>query len=137
MLHNREQILHLLQHNIKQAQQHMKKICGSKKNQAGIEGGSGGVPEAPAVPLNHRSPSTGLKALSSVLWAVSGAPTSGALTKTASRRRTGVLQPEPVEVLDCRSRPKNNRALVEILVRWDWQTADDATWEEYHRLKDA
>ncbi len=55
----------------------MKKICGSKKNQAGIEGGSGGVPEAPAVPLNHRSPSTGLKALSSVLWAVSGAPTSG------------------------------------------------------------
>lgn len=48
----------------------------------------------------------------------------------------GVLQPEPVEVLDRRSQPKNNQALVEILVRWDGQTTDDANWEEYHRLKD-
>ncbi|XP_062166950.1 uncharacterized protein LOC133873232 [Alnus glutinosa] len=49
----------------------------------------------------------------------------------------GVLQPEPVEVLDRRSRPKNNRVLVEILIRWEGQTSDDATWEEYHLLKDA
>jgi hypothetical protein len=49
----------------------------------------------------------------------------------------GVLQLEPVEVLDRRSRLKNNRALVEILVRWEGQTTDDAMWEEYHHLKDA
>lgn len=42
-----------------------------------IEGGLEGLPEAPVVPTNHRNPSTGLEALSSVLWAVSGALTSG------------------------------------------------------------
>jgi hypothetical protein len=49
----------------------------------------------------------------------------------------GAIRPKPAQILDRRSRPKNNRALIEILVRWEGQTANDATWEEFHALKDA
>jgi len=42
----------------------------------------------------------------------------------------GVLRPEPMEILTRRSRPKDNRPFIEVLVRWEGQTADDATWEE-------
>jgi len=50
---------------------------------------------------------------------------------------TGVFRPKPVKVLDCRSLPHNNRPLIELLVRWEGQNVDDATWEEFHALKDA
>jgi hypothetical protein len=49
----------------------------------------------------------------------------------------GVFRPESVEGLDRRSRPHNNRALVELLIRWEGQNANDATWEEFHGLKNA
>jgi len=40
-------------------------------------------------------------------------------------------------VLGRRSQPKDNRPLIEILVRWEGQSTEDATWEEFHRLRDA
>jgi len=40
-----------------------------------------------------------------------------------------------MEVLDRCSRPRNNRPLIELLIRWEGQTADDATWEEFYALK--
>jgi hypothetical protein len=49
----------------------------------------------------------------------------------------GVFRPEPVEVLDRRSCPHNHRALVELLIRWEGQSANDATWEEFHGLRNA
>jgi hypothetical protein len=49
----------------------------------------------------------------------------------------GVFRPEPMEVLDRRSRPRNNRLLIELLIRWEGQTPDDATWEEFYALKNA
>jgi hypothetical protein len=42
-----------------------------------------------------------------------------------------------VEILTRRSRPKDNRPFIEVLVRWEGKTADDATWEEYHSLANA
>jgi hypothetical protein len=49
----------------------------------------------------------------------------------------GIIRPEPVEVLARRSRKANNRAVTDLLVRWTGQTAEDATWEEFHSLKQA
>jgi hypothetical protein len=48
-----------------------------------------------------------------------------------------VFRPEPAAVLDRRTRPWNNRPLIELLIRWEGQSADDATWEEFHGLRDA
>jgi hypothetical protein len=62
---------------------------------------------------------------------------SVALPKLPAVDANGVLRPEPAEVLDRRSRPKDNQPLIELLIRWDGQTADDATWEEFHGLKTA
>jgi hypothetical protein len=47
----------------------------------------------------------------------------------------GVVQAEPEEVLDRRSRKIHNKAVVELLVRWQGQTAAEATWEVFHQLK--
>jgi hypothetical protein len=60
---------------------------------------------------------------------------SVALPKLPPVDANGVLPPEPAEVLDRRSRPKDNRPLIELLIRWEGQTADDAMWEEFHSLK--
>jgi len=49
----------------------------------------------------------------------------------------GVLRPEPFEILDRRSRQKDHHPLIELLVRWDGQGQDDATWEELHNLREA
>jgi hypothetical protein len=49
--------------------------------------------------------------------------------------RFGVFRPEPEEVLDRRSRKYHNRAVVDLLIRWHGQTAAEATWEPFHRLK--
>jgi hypothetical protein len=62
---------------------------------------------------------------------------SVALPKLPPVDSNGVLRPEPAEVLDRCSRPKDNRPLIELLIHWEGQTADDATWEEFHSLKDA
>lgn len=47
----------------------------------------------------------------------------------------GLLKPELEEILDRRLRKVNQRALTEVLVRWQGQIAEDATWELYHKLK--
>jgi hypothetical protein len=60
-----------------------------------------------------------------------------ALPKLPPVNAKWVLQPEPIEVLGRRSRPRYNRPLIEILVWWEGQLADDATWEEFHQLRDA
>jgi hypothetical protein len=62
---------------------------------------------------------------------------SSALPRLALVDSRGVLRPEPVEVLDRRSPLKDNRPLIELLICWDDQTADDATWEEFHTLRNA
>jgi hypothetical protein len=49
----------------------------------------------------------------------------------------GVIQVEPEEVLDRRSRKIHNKAVVELLVRWQGQTAAEATWEVFHKLKNS
>jgi len=49
--------------------------------------------------------------------------------------RFGVFRPEPEEVLDRRSRKYHNRAVVDLLIRWHGQTAAEATWEPFNRLK--
>lgn len=49
----------------------------------------------------------------------------------------GVFYPKPVEILDRHSQPRNNRLFIELLVLWNRQIADDATWEEFHSLKNA
>jgi hypothetical protein len=49
----------------------------------------------------------------------------------------GIIQPEPEEVLLRCTRPKNNRVVTELLIRWAGQSPDDATWEDYYALKSA
>ena len=49
----------------------------------------------------------------------------------------GVIRPEPVALLDRRSRAHDNRAITEVLIRWAGQSPEDATWEEFHTLKKA
>jgi hypothetical protein len=49
----------------------------------------------------------------------------------------GIPQLEPAEILDRRAWPKNIRPFIELLVRWEGQSADNATWEKFHALKDA
>jgi hypothetical protein len=46
-----------------------------------------------------------------------------------------VVQVEPEEVLDKRSRKIHNKVVVELLVRWQGQTSAKATWEVFHQLK--
>jgi len=49
----------------------------------------------------------------------------------------GIIQPDPMAILDRRSRPLNNRAFTEVLVHWSGQTPEDATWEDFHKLTQA
>jgi hypothetical protein len=49
----------------------------------------------------------------------------------------GIIQPEPMAILDRRSRPLNNRAVTEALVHWTGQTPENATWEDFHKLAQA
>jgi hypothetical protein len=49
----------------------------------------------------------------------------------------GIIQPEPMAILDRRSRPLHNRAFTEVLVHWSGQTPKDATWEDFHKLTHA
>jgi len=61
---------------------------------------------------------------------------SSVLPKLPPVDSNGVFSPEPVEVLSRRARPRNNRPFIELLIWWDGQSKDDATWESYYRLKD-
>jgi hypothetical protein len=49
----------------------------------------------------------------------------------------GIIQPEPVAVLDKRSKAQDNKAITEVLIRWAGQSPEDATWEESIALKKA
>jgi hypothetical protein len=62
---------------------------------------------------------------------------SSALPKLPSMDSHGVLQPLPAKVLGHRSRPKNNRPFIELLIHWEGQSVDHATWEEFYSLKNA
>jgi len=65
-----------------------------------------------------------------------GSSTS-ALPKLPSVDSDGVLRLDPVEILDRRSQPKDHRPFIELLVRWDGQGPDNATWEDLHSLREA
>jgi hypothetical protein len=62
---------------------------------------------------------------------------STALPKLPPVDSNGVLRPEPTEILDRHSSLGNNRPFIEIFVRWEGQSPDNATWEKFHSLKDA
>jgi hypothetical protein len=47
----------------------------------------------------------------------------------------GVVQAELEEVLNSRTRKVHNRAMVELLVRWQGQDHNEATWESFLKLK--
>lgn len=47
----------------------------------------------------------------------------------------GVIRPEPKEVLARRLRKKKNKPVTEILVRWQGQDVEDASWEPYHTVR--
>lgn len=48
----------------------------------------------------------------------------------------GVIKPEPEEIVARRMRKCRNQALVELLVRWQGQNQEDATWESYSDLRE-
>jgi hypothetical protein len=49
----------------------------------------------------------------------------------------GMIQPKPEAVLDRRSRAQDNHAIIELLIRWAGHSTEEATWEEFHALKEA
>ena len=46
----------------------------------------------------------------------------------------GLLQPEPVTILQQRSKQLRNRVIIEVLVQWQGQSIADATWESLYTL---
>lgn len=46
----------------------------------------------------------------------------------------GVLNPEPVAILDSRELNLHSRVIAELLVQWQGGSAKDATWEPLHSL---
>jgi hypothetical protein len=46
----------------------------------------------------------------------------------------GVIQPEPEEVLEKRSRKVHNKALLELLIHWQGQLLEEATWETFQHI---
>lgn len=61
-----------------------------------------------------------------------GVATSPSLPIISSDGRMKVV---PVEILDRRMVKRNNAAEVELLIKWSNFTESDATWEDFHRLK--
>jgi hypothetical protein len=169
VLRNREQIIRLLQHNIKQAQQRMKKYADLHRSEQEFEVAQEvylrlqpyrqtTVAHRRALKLSPRfyGPFRVLHRVGQVAYDLDLPPEARihpvfhvsqlkpklgssaiALPKLPPVNANGVLQPKPVEVLGRRSQPKDNRPLIEILVRWEGQSTEDATWEEFHRLRDA
>jgi hypothetical protein len=152
VLRNREQIIRLLQHNIKQAQQRMKKYVNLHRSEREFQ-----VRQAVYLRLQpYRQTTVAHRRVGKVAYELDLplearihpvfhvsqlklklGSTAITLPKLPPINAKGVLQLEPVEVLGRRAQPKGNRPLIEILVRWEGQTADNATWEEFHRLRDA
>jgi hypothetical protein len=52
---------------------------------------------------------------------------STVITQLPSIDSEGVLRPEPKEILGRQTRKKNNRALIELMVCWHGQQAEDAS----------
>ena len=46
----------------------------------------------------------------------------------------GLLQPEPVTILQQWSKQLRNRVITEVLVQWQGQSIADATWESLYTL---
>ena len=46
----------------------------------------------------------------------------------------GLLQPEPVAILQQWSKQLRNRVIIEVLVQWQGQSTADATWESLYTL---
>lgn len=169
VLRNREQILNLLQHNMKNAQQRMKKYIDLRRSERNLEIGQQvylrlqpyrqtSVAYRRALKLAPRfyGPFTIIRKIGDVAYELDLPPdarihpvfhvsqlklklgsSSSALPRLPPVDAHGVFRPEPVEILTRRSRPKDNRPFIEVLVRWEGQTVDDATWEEYHALANA
>ena len=47
----------------------------------------------------------------------------------------GIIQPEPEELLERRSKKVHYKAVVKLLIRWQGQLPEEATWESFHHLK--
>jgi hypothetical protein len=169
VLRNREQILNLLQQNIQQAQQRMKKFADLRRTEREFEVGQyvylrlqpyrqASVAHRRSLKLSPRfyGPFRILRRVGQVAYELDLPPearihpvfhvsqlkpklgsASTALPRLPPVDSHGVLRPEPAEILGRRFSPRNNRAFTEILVRWEGQSAADATWEAFHSLKDA
>jgi hypothetical protein len=169
LLRNREQILKLLQHNIKHAQQRMKKYADIRRTERTFKLGQAvylRLQPYRQTSVNHRralklaprfyGPFTIVRKVGEVAYELDLPPesrihpvfhvsqlkpklgsSSSVVPKLPPVDSNGVAQPEPLEILDHHSRPRHNRPFIELLVRWDGQSANDATWEEFHSLKNA
>ena len=47
----------------------------------------------------------------------------------------GIVNPEPVVVLQERSHSLRNRTITQVLVQWQGSNQDDATWENLYSLQ--
>jgi hypothetical protein len=57
------------------------------------------------------------------------------ISQLPSVTQQGVIQPEPEEVSERRSRKVHNKALLELLIHWQGQLLEEATWKTFHHLK--
>jgi hypothetical protein len=169
VLCNREQILSILNHNLQQAQQRMKKYADIKWTKRKFELGQKVYlrlqPYRQTTVAHRRSlkraprfygPFTIIRKVGAVFYELDLPKDSSVhpvfhvsqlkpklgstvvpLPKLPLVDSHGVFRPKRVEVLDRRSRPRDNRPLIELLIHWEGQTADDATWEEFYALKNA
>jgi hypothetical protein len=166
---NRERILGLLQQNMQQAQQRMKRYADLNITERTFTVGqsvylrlqpyrqmSGAYRQSLKLSPRFYGPFTILRRVGDVAYELDLPPEArfhpvfhisqlkpklgsacSALQRLPPIDDQGAIRPEPAQILDRRSGPKNNQALTEILVRWEGQTANDATCEEFHALKDA
>jgi hypothetical protein len=169
LLRDRTQLITLLRHNMKQAQQRMKKYADLRRSEREFEVGQqvylrlqpyrqNSVVTRRSLKLSPRfyGPFTVLRRIGSVAYELDLPPSSrihhvfhvsqlklklGSSHSAAPIMphvdEQGIIQPEPEEVLLRCTRPKNNRVVTELLIRWAGQSPDDATWEDYYALKNA
>ena len=48
----------------------------------------------------------------------------------------GIIQPELKAILQRRMVKKGSRVVTEVLVKWQGTDEEDATWENYYKLKE-
>ncbi|XP_062147747.1 uncharacterized protein LOC133856708 [Alnus glutinosa] len=135
LLRTREQIINLLEHNIKQAQQRLKKYADLRRSERTLEVLRRVGPVAYKLQLPSDSK------IHPIFHVFQLKPKLGAQTVAIPTlpplNSKGILHPEPMAVLDRRSRARNNRSFTEVLVCWEGQSAEDATWESFHALAQA